>query len=282
MTPIPMTPAVLLAVLLVLAGCSQKAATDTADNTATTTTYESAAGAAASPPAETASAPAASGKSIGHPLAGLSHLFASLGHVDHTLEADIQAAPNKTPAPAPPPPPAAQPDAATHWNLKYNGPDSLPYNQQKQISLVIETHGSAQPVFDQTHPGPVIADTIAKFPFAVATLVPTSGVADVVAESDACQQVTTQVNPRWDWGVTATTDKPFTLRLKVDQVSACKDSAAITWTQKDYTIRVNASWWQKALIWADQAKVFLLAVFAFIVAAGGAIAAVRKAFKKSK
>jgi len=186
-----------------------------------------------------------------------------------------------SPAPAPPPAaapvtPAPIPPAAADWNLKFNAPDSLPYKQQKMISLVIETnHPVGAEVFGADHPGQVMGDKIAKFPFAVATLTVTDGVAGVVAESPPCQQVTPDVNPQWDWGVTATTDQPFKLRLEVDQVSACTGSPAIRQEVKDYPIVVNAAWWQKALIWGLDVKTFLLAAFAFIVAAGGAVAALR-------
>ena len=160
--------------------------------------------------------------------------------------------------------------------MKFNAPDSLPYKVQKQISLVIETnHPVGQEVFATDHPGPVMADKIAKFPFAVASLAVTDGVAAIVAQAPPCQQVTPGVNPQWDWGVTATTDQPFKLRLEVDQVSACTGSPAIRQEVKDYPIVVNAAWWQKALIWGLDVKTFLLAAFAFIVAAGGAVAALR-------
>lgn len=89
--------------------------------------------------------------------------------------------------------------------------------------------------------------------------------------SPACQTVSANSNPTWDWNVTPKSTAELVLHINLMEVTDCSDQAPVVHKLKDIVIHARPkSWWDMVTVFADRWKVAILGVLAVIAAAGAA------------
>jgi hypothetical protein len=167
------------------------------------------------------------------------------------------------------------PNALAGLQVSYNAPKTLPLSAKTDFRLII---ASARPVTsaDLTgapgevknraiKPGVRIVKAVMRGP---------SGWVDIDASgSPACQEVTQDANPTWDWFVTPRTTQPLNLSVELDEVASCDQAAPVVDRIDNFSIPVTANLWQLIAYYAKSWQTVLTAIFALIAAAGAAFGA---------
>ncbi|HEY1880000.1 MAG TPA: hypothetical protein VGG68_08715 [Caulobacteraceae bacterium] len=191
------------------------------------------------------------------------------------------AAPTPGPAPGPTPGAAAAPAPnpgppapAPKLTVIYNAPPSIPLGQGTDYRLIIESANPTGAGDFNGAPGPLQSHTIPTLAWARAVM---TGPQDLVTvqpvTSAACQEVTSQGNPTWDWQVTPKTNKAFYLTVDIYQVADCNAAGVLDHRVDSFPIKVTETFWSWLIYEWPAWKSALAWVLGTMAAAGGAFGA---------
>jgi len=159
-------------------------------------------------------------------------------------------------------------------DVKYNAPSSIPLAAVTDFRLIIASSHAASTGDFNGAPGPVEGHRISKVNHAKAVMSGPKDFVDISSGSAACQTVSANDNPSWDWSVTPKTTQPFDLQVDIWEVGPdCNTAAPIVHRIDNFTITVTATWWQAVTDWLTRLDPGLKVLFELIAAAGGAFAA---------
>jgi hypothetical protein len=180
--------------------------------------------------------------------------------------------------------PASTPTALAGLPVAYNAPSTLPLGVKTDFRLVIgSSHAPTDADFADV-PGKPKSHLISPgVKIVKAVMTGPAGWVDIDASgSPACQQVTTDANPTWDWFVTPRTTHQLNLSVEIDEVSSCDQAAPVVDRVDNFSIPVSADLWQLIVLYSKSWQTVLTAIFALIAAGGAAFGAWRWLGGKSK